>query len=86
MIDYDPDDTSIKLHNSLYITTDGTLDAKRVQKDVTLDVDVVVNQARQACTCDEETKRQAEANTDDYCLPCQARVALNHMREVAEQG
>lgn len=102
MIDYDPEDSAVKLVDSLHITHEkpisagrglkGKLDIVKLEKDVTLDVEVVVNQARQACSCDETARAiissgPRSSNMDlEICLPCQAREALNSMREVAEQG
>lgn len=97
MFNYDQDDAAVKLVDSLYITHDAAkmdevaLDINKVISDVTLDLDVVVNQARQACTCVEELKRLVKKGLGDYsegelCLPCEARFALNAVRAVAEKG
>jgi hypothetical protein len=91
MLNYDPNDSTITLVESLeiYDATGENLNIEALHKDVSDDIDTVTNQARQACTCDEEAK-QSKGKTQDgdveVCLPCEARGALNAIRAVAEKG
>jgi hypothetical protein len=86
MLDYDPDDSTVQFLDSL-----NPRDIDALVGVVTLDVPLVVNQARQACTCDDDLKTLTDPvdlaeNQDELCVPCVSRNILNGLHAVAEKG
>lgn len=101
VLDYNPDESAIQLRDPELpevpiepaFTKDGVLEVKQVQEAVDACSEIVVNQARQACSCSKETKKLAAEVTSihykdesEFCLPCQARGAINAFLRVAQEG
>lgn len=96
MLRYNPEDATIKLvdpdgnDKSFFKDEDeDELDVEGLHERLSDSVDLVANQARQACSCPEETKGtdgKTETGAVEVCLPCEARGTINAFLSVASQG
>jgi hypothetical protein len=104
-MNYDPKDCSIQLEDpnlifsdptqqSPFMDAEGNFNSSELHERLSDDADTVVNQARQACTCNEETKKQVGKDptdswhelVEDICLPCNARGVINAFLDIADRG